>query len=59
MERLSLNPVLGKKKSWTSEEDELLVKLVAKFGPMKWTTIAEHLPGNPLNYRGRIGKQCR
>jgi hypothetical protein len=29
-----------------------LVKLVDKFGPQKWTFIAEHLPG-------RIGKQCR
>jgi len=37
---------------WTTEEDALVVKLVTKGGPQKWSQIAEHLPG-------RIGKQCR
>ena len=37
---------------WSEEEDILLVRLVAKLGPEKWTTIANHLPG-------REGKQCR
>lgn len=37
---------------WTPEEDALVVKLVTKGGPQKWSQIAEHLPG-------RIGKQCR
>ena len=37
---------------WSEEEDILLMKLVAKLGPEKWTTIANHLPG-------REGKQCR
>ena len=37
---------------WTQEEDLMVVKLVEKNGPHKWTFIAEHLPG-------RIGKQCR
>lgn len=30
----------------------LVIKLVEKHGPQKWTFIADHLPG-------RIGKQCR
>lgn len=37
---------------WTEEEDLMVIKLVEKNGPHKWTFIAEHLPG-------RIGKQCR
>ena len=37
---------------WTSEEDLLVIKLVEKNGPQKWTFIAKHL-------EGRIGKQCR
>ena len=37
---------------WTDEEDVMLLKLVHKYGPEKWTSIATHLPG-------REGKQCR
>ena len=37
---------------WTKEEDELVVELVKKYGPKRWTLIAKHL-------KGRIGKQCR
>ncbi|KAJ8450460.1 hypothetical protein Cgig2_002145 [Carnegiea gigantea] len=33
-------------------EDEIIIQLVDKYGPKKWSTIAQHLPG-------RIGKQCR
>eukprot|EP01017_Pseudomicrothorax_dubius_P026060 TRINITY_DN287_c0_g1_i2.p1 TRINITY_DN287_c0_g1~~TRINITY_DN287_c0_g1_i2.p1 ORF type:complete len:511 (-),score=142.92 TRINITY_DN287_c0_g1_i2:307-1839(-) len=40
------------KRPWTDEEDKLVIELVKKHGPQKWTFIAEHLPG-------RIGKQCR
>lgn len=36
---------LGKKRSWTTEEDAYLIKLVQKYGPQKWTTISENLPG--------------
>ncbi|KAG7965910.1 hypothetical protein I3843_08G024600 [Carya illinoinensis] len=46
-----LNPELVKG-PWSKEEDEIIVKLVNKYGPKKWSTIAQHLPG-------RIGKQCR
>jgi len=46
-----LNPSLIKG-PWTEEEDRLVLHLVEKNGPQKWTMIAEHLPG-------RIGKQCR
>lgn len=46
-----LNPELVKG-PWSKEEDEIIVELVDKFGPKKWSTIAQHLPG-------RIGKQCR
>lgn len=34
------------------QEDEVIGELVKKYGPKKWSTIAQHLPG-------RIGKQCR
>ncbi|KAJ0031985.1 hypothetical protein Pint_12799 [Pistacia integerrima] len=46
-----LNPELVKG-PWSKEEDEIIIELVNKFGPKKWSTIAQHLPG-------RIGKQCR
>ncbi|XP_058785120.1 transcription factor MYB3R-1-like isoform X2 [Vicia villosa] len=46
-----LNPELIKG-PWSKEEDETIVDLVNKYGPKKWSTIAQHLPG-------RIGKQCR
>ncbi|CAK8691352.1 transcriptional activator Myb-like [Clavelina lepadiformis] len=37
---------------WTKEEDEMVVDLVKKYGPKKWSLISKHL-------KGRIGKQCR
>ncbi|KAL4332910.1 hypothetical protein GQ457_07G038400 [Hibiscus cannabinus] len=46
-----LNPELVKG-PWSKEEDEQIIELVNKYGPKKWSTIAQHLPG-------RIGKQCR
>lgn len=46
-----LNPELVKG-PWSKEEDEELLQLVDQYGPKKWSTIAQHLPG-------RIGKQCR
>jgi len=46
-----LNPSLIKG-PWTDDEDRIVLHLVEKNGPQKWTQIAEHLPG-------RIGKQCR
>lgn len=46
-----LNPNLVKG-PWTKEEDEIVMKMVAKYGAKNWSTIAQHLPG-------RIGKQCR
>lgn len=30
----------GRKKAWTTEEDEYLKKLVGKYGAQKWTIIA-------------------
>ncbi|CAG0895435.1 unnamed protein product [Cyprideis torosa] len=33
-------------------EDDLVVRLVEKYGPKRWTLIAKHL-------KGRVGKQCR
>nr|CAB3465327.1 unnamed protein product [Digitaria exilis] len=33
-------------------EDEIIIQMVNKLGPKKWSTIAQALPG-------RIGKQCR
>ena len=49
----------GKKRSWTSEEDAYLIKLVHKYGAQKWTSIADNLPGTYKVDLGRIGKQCR
>ncbi|KAH9606428.1 hypothetical protein KSS87_015071 [Heliosperma pusillum] len=46
-----LNPELVKG-PWTQEEDEMIIELVARYGPTKWSIIAKSLPG-------RIGKQCR
>lgn len=40
------------KGSWTQEEDDILRDLVLKYGPKRWSFIAEHLPH-------RVGKQCR
>lgn len=37
---------------WTKEEDEMVIRLVAKYGPKRWSHIAGYL-------KGRIGKQCR
>ena len=34
------------------KEDDTIIALVEKYGPKKWSTISQHLPG-------RIGKQCR
>ncbi|KRX07524.1 Homeodomain protein [Pseudocohnilembus persalinus] len=41
-----------KKKPWTEEEDQMVIKLVQEYGAHKWTFIASQL-------EGRIGKQCR
>ncbi|KAK3163226.1 hypothetical protein QOZ80_1AG0000890 [Eleusine coracana subsp. coracana] len=46
-----LNPELVKG-PWSKEEDEIIVQMVNKYGPKKWSTISKALPG-------RIGKQCR
>lgn len=36
----------------TTEEDDLVLRLVSDHGPKNWSFIAKQLPG-------RIGKQCR
>ncbi|KAF8703844.1 hypothetical protein HU200_031940 [Digitaria exilis] len=46
-----LNPELIKG-SWTHEEDDIIINMVKKYGPQKWSLIATSLDG-------RIGKQCR
>ncbi|WZZ24162.1 hypothetical protein YC2023_007563 [Brassica napus] len=46
-----LNPELVKG-PWSKEEDDTIIALVEKYGPTKWSTISQHLPG-------RIGKQRR
>jgi len=37
---------------WLPEENQMLRRLVGKYGAKKWSTIATHIPG-------RVGKQCR
>lgn len=49
--RKVLDPKLVKG-PWSQEEDTTIRKLVEKYGPRHWSTIASHLPG-------RVGKQCR
>lgn len=49
---ISRKKICTRKGAWTVEEDQLVVDLVARYGPKKWTLIATHLDG-------RIGKQCR
>lgn len=40
-------------KSWSKEEDTILLNLVKEMRmPMKWSVVAQSLPG-------RTGKQCR
>ncbi|XP_062180173.1 transcription factor MYB3R-2-like [Phragmites australis] len=46
-----LNPELIKG-PWTQEEDDIIINMVKKHGPQKWSVIARSLDG-------RIGKQCR
>ncbi|XP_037489946.1 myb-related protein B-like isoform X1 [Triticum dicoccoides] len=46
-----LNPELVKG-PWSKEEDDIIIQMVKKYGPTKWSTIAQALSG-------RIGKQCR
>lgn len=40
------------KRIWTSAEDLVLLGLIQRFGPARWSTIACHM-------QGRQGKQCR
>ena len=44
----------GKKKSWSSEEDAYLIKLVQKYGAQKWTSIAQNLQGLPFLIQGGL-----
>lgn len=37
---VSVALMLGKKRSWTADEDAYLIKLVQKYGAQKWTSIA-------------------
>ena len=39
-------------RKWTTEEDEKMISLVAKYGTRRWSVVGDHLPG-------RNGKQCR
>ena len=41
-----------KKKNWSEDEDKLLLKMIEKYGPRKWSLIAKHI-------KDREGKQCR
>lgn len=51
--RSRLNQISKRQKRiWTAEEDVQLLRLIERFGPAKWSTIANHMTG-------RQGKQCR
>ena len=45
-------PVEKIKGQWSKEEDGELIRLVAKFGTRKWSSVSRAL-------NGRVGKQCR
>lgn len=47
-----LNQPKRQKKIWTSSEDAELLKLIERYGPARWSTIAGFI-------QGRQGKQCR
>merc|ERR1712216_572437 len=40
------------KRAWTPDEDKILIELVTKYGPQRWSLIASY-------FEGRMGKQCR
>ena len=48
----AIQNLLFPKRTWTDDEDELLKKVVNKFGAQKWSHIAKYIPN-------RMGKQCR
>ena len=48
----SKKPKSNRKRPWTEKEDALLIKLVEKYGPVRWSSIARSITG-------RLGKQCR
>ncbi len=39
---------------WSKEEDDVVMKFVGYYGPMRWSLMASNLPG-----RAKSGKQCR
>lgn len=47
-----IHNLLFPKKSWSEEEDRLLIAVVNRFGANKWSHIAKYIPN-------RMGKQCR
>jgi hypothetical protein len=57
-EKTSSNSNQGKKKSWTQDEDNYLIKLVQKYGAQKWTTIAENLPGNSITIKAVLASNA-
>mmetsp|Transcript_5020 Transcript_5020/g.10428 ORF Transcript_5020/g.10428 Transcript_5020/m.10428 type:complete len:432 (+) Transcript_5020:912-2207(+) len=46
-----LNKKIYYRRSWTPEEDERLLQLVKEYGAMRWSRIAQHMPG-------KTGNQC-
>ncbi|KAJ0407649.1 hypothetical protein P43SY_010190 [Pythium insidiosum] len=56
VESTAVDKTTGKKRKpvckWTEKEDQMMIKLVQKYGTRHWTIIGTKLPG-------RNGKQCR
>jgi len=50
--RKTMNPQANSRSSFTSEEDEKLKEMVAKYGESNWNDISRHFPG-------RTTRQCR
>ena len=43
------------KGAWTKEEDEQVLDLVRKYGPKRWTLVAQHLQGISLqSVKGKL-----
>ena len=47
-----------KRRPWTTEEDEIIKRLVLENGTKKWTVISQKLTSD-YKIKKRTGKQCR
>lgn len=46
------------RRAWTKREDELIMRLVERYGTKRWSQIADALVKENVGVK-RTGKQCR